>query len=768
MSQALRLVVLARVTEKFDPADHPRMPKGSVGGGRFKSLADRVIDALKNDDTALDGLSREQLRDMAGDMGVPMRRGISKVALIHEIKARAPKYRAERDAKAAEPNAPRRPSKRSGGRIASPEDAKAFLSEHYDSWREGLTPAQRKGLALYQSPAFAIMNGRLRRQDAAEIKADVDVTPALVERSEQATRDLRAAIAAAPPLTEPVVVHRSFSADQFGDLRPGRIVTDEGFVSTSLTEMDGGGGITGQGRPAIATVTLPAGTRAAAGSYRELVLAPGSKFRVKSVTKRGRTTHVEMELIPPPGEHDAPTSMSDLAHELDGLSTAEKRTKLEGFGYDPEQVDRLLAGQPARPSQRDVDPRLRTDPDAGPRREYRALRSSMLHGKDHDFSDLDEADLTELRGFMTADPRRDRLYDQSIAAIDKELKSRGGAPTKAAKKAGPARTPRVAPPSAVEVRRELLARPPAERRAYLDSLGPMSQAKANQLAKALGVQRYRGPDADGQVRPDSVFDNIVAHFADAPGDAPSRPAPSKAVAKVAAARASTPRLTPEQRSKLANDLGRRYVSGESIADLATSEGRSSSFVQKLLTDHGFQLRPRGAPTPRARKAQGAAQERQAAKATKAAAPKPLSATDHDALFTFMMDRDSQENGIPAGLLTQAKRQRLEHAGLIRTEGGRSFITDEGQRAYAERAPKRFDADGLAEELGAAKPDRTGIASRLAGLNKSQLTALARSANLNQRTGYVAEMYRKMSADELREYIANALDDAYRNPRFHWR
>lgn len=44
---------------------------------------------------------------------------------------------------------------------------------------------------------------------------------------------------------------------------------------------------------------LPKGTRAAAGSARELVLPPGSKFKVLDVKQRGGVTHVTMEHIPP-------------------------------------------------------------------------------------------------------------------------------------------------------------------------------------------------------------------------------------------------------------------------------------------------------------------------------------------------------------------------------------------------------------------------------------------------------------------------------------
>ncbi len=38
---------------------------------------------------------------------------------------------------------------------------KAFLTAHYGAWKEGLTPAQEKGLSFYQSPGYRLRD-RLR------------------------------------------------------------------------------------------------------------------------------------------------------------------------------------------------------------------------------------------------------------------------------------------------------------------------------------------------------------------------------------------------------------------------------------------------------------------------------------------------------------------------------------------------------------------------------------------------------------------------------
>lgn len=182
------------------------------------------------------------------------------------------------------PDAPRAPTK-----------DKAFLDEHYGEWRNNLSPAQDKAMRFYQSPGFALMNGQLRGLDRKDIKADVSFNDSDLERARKASKDLTSAIKKAPPLKEPMTVFRGFSADQFGDLKAGAEISDKGFVSTSLTNDVGSVGKAG--RQATAEIVLPKGTRAAAGSSREMVLPPGSKFRVHSVATRKGVPHYRMELV---------------------------------------------------------------------------------------------------------------------------------------------------------------------------------------------------------------------------------------------------------------------------------------------------------------------------------------------------------------------------------------------------------------------------------------------------------------------------------------
>src|SRR6185369_7362331 len=73
----------------FSEALHPRNPKGSVGGGRFRSIVDRVVDALSEwkkgngPDDPLKDFNRDQLLKAAKAHGHTFRRGAS----IEEIKA---------------------------------------------------------------------------------------------------------------------------------------------------------------------------------------------------------------------------------------------------------------------------------------------------------------------------------------------------------------------------------------------------------------------------------------------------------------------------------------------------------------------------------------------------------------------------------------------------------------------------------------------------------------------------------------------------------
>jgi hypothetical protein len=278
----------------WNPDAHPRGPDGRFirkGGGsaasgkaksarptRSKAGGGQPATKSKTAPTS-DGGKTKQDGTSGGD--TPKRQTRSKPA-------------AKSDAK---PAGKKTPAAKTGTKPVAtpPAKDKAFLDSHYGEWKNNLSPAQEKAMRFYQSPGFALMNGQLRGLDKKDIKADVSFDDADLARAAKASKDLKSAIRKAPPLQEPMTVYRGFSADQFGDLEPGMQIQDKGFVSTSITNDVGSVGRAT--RQATAEIVLPRGTKAAAGSSREMVLPPGSKFRVQSVTTRKGVPHVVMELV---------------------------------------------------------------------------------------------------------------------------------------------------------------------------------------------------------------------------------------------------------------------------------------------------------------------------------------------------------------------------------------------------------------------------------------------------------------------------------------
>lgn len=183
-----------------------------------------------------------------------------------------------------------KPTPLTKGRVFTDEvEGRKWINDEYGGWRKGLTAKEDTGIAFYQSPGYELMNGQLRGTAVTAPVKDL-------ARAKDATKGLKAAIAKAPPTTQDMTVFRGFSAEQF-ELKAGSIVTDQGFVSTAIVKK-GTGAVSQYGEQAIASIRLPVGTKVAAGTTRELILAPGSQFRILSAAKKGKTWQVEMELLP--------------------------------------------------------------------------------------------------------------------------------------------------------------------------------------------------------------------------------------------------------------------------------------------------------------------------------------------------------------------------------------------------------------------------------------------------------------------------------------
>jgi hypothetical protein len=171
------------------------------------------------------------------------------------------------------------------------QESTAFLKEHYGQWKAGLSKEEKYALAVYQSPSgFPIMNAILRgKKPLPGSEADQKV-------AKKAIKGLKAAIDKAPGLPSDTAVWRGFSKAQFGELKPGDVIDDAGFLSTSLYR-DGAGAFPGGGGTGpqyLSRIRLPKGTKAAGGDVKELTLPPGAKMRVVAGTEKGV---LELELI---------------------------------------------------------------------------------------------------------------------------------------------------------------------------------------------------------------------------------------------------------------------------------------------------------------------------------------------------------------------------------------------------------------------------------------------------------------------------------------
>lgn len=114
------------VEAAFDPTKHPRNPKGSPGGGRFRSMVDRLKDAItehqkgKGADHPFDGFDREQLRRVAKARGIELKRGEDRDSIAHKLldhlggakpgKSTTPKPKAKATPRPRKPPAPLTPA----------------------------------------------------------------------------------------------------------------------------------------------------------------------------------------------------------------------------------------------------------------------------------------------------------------------------------------------------------------------------------------------------------------------------------------------------------------------------------------------------------------------------------------------------------------------------------------------------------------------------------------------------------------------------------
>lgn len=297
----------------FDPSKHLRNPKGSAGGGRFRSNVDKVKDAIAAHKAGtgkghpLDGFDREQLRKVAKARGIELKRGedrdsIAAKLLAHLGSDAEPKKAESKPApniepKAKSPKTPKaapvtepipnghggtvRPLKKGPGGYSqlTSEKAQAMQDEMHDPW----TPEERAALEKYTGPGYVHINNALR----GKTKGSKAVAAT--------TADIRTAMG---PTPRNVVSYRSTRPDAFGfngrfipegeeQSLVGRTFHDPGFTSTSIAARSN--------QPVRLRISVPAGTKAAYveslsknRSEQELLLDAGTHFKITKAERDAR------------------------------------------------------------------------------------------------------------------------------------------------------------------------------------------------------------------------------------------------------------------------------------------------------------------------------------------------------------------------------------------------------------------------------------------------------------------------------------------------
>lgn len=295
------------LSRAFNAAAHPRNPKGSSGGGRFRSLVDRIKDAIAEHHKSggkgdpFEGFNREQLRKVAKARGIELKRGEDRESiaakLLADLGAKDEGKPPKADAKAAHKAADELPSE------MSPEDVKARIPARFtvnddtETGRlqgvRGLTAAQKRTgeKALYDYMA-----------------EDGEAAPSRIrEPGPNKARDAIDAVMAHSATSDPVVVWRGLSKPEalFGDLlgrnMTGQTVHDPNFQSTSpqrdvaefYAKDDG----------IVLRLEVPAGTRAVHLGHDddEVLLDRGSDLKVLADTgpeTRPRLVVVSVEQPP--------------------------------------------------------------------------------------------------------------------------------------------------------------------------------------------------------------------------------------------------------------------------------------------------------------------------------------------------------------------------------------------------------------------------------------------------------------------------------------
>ena len=269
----------------FTEALHPRNPKGSAGGGRFRSLAERVADAIKGGGgkpDALDGFNTRQLKTAAKQSGISVSPGMSDAALrqaLHEH--HGGKALPKKATKAAKKAAPTRVAQGEAALAAAPiamPDLDGGGARGFDTLPDG----ELHALRFFRGEGYRQITPALYRGKASPaVQERIDHLDSVMKRSRlerdvvtyRGVTDIRKLVGAR-------AAQEDLSGAQF---------TDRAFLSTSADEVQAKffsrkGAKTSDTRPTVFRYTIPKGTAAVKLSgvkhESELLLQRGLTFRI--------------------------------------------------------------------------------------------------------------------------------------------------------------------------------------------------------------------------------------------------------------------------------------------------------------------------------------------------------------------------------------------------------------------------------------------------------------------------------------------------------
>jgi hypothetical protein len=177
------------------------------------------------------------------------------------------------------------------------------------AWEETLTPNQEAAFKAYKAESFAIVNPLLR--------SDIAETAATRAKAQSLIRDIDSAIGGST-LESPAMVTRGIALDkqapefiqQWKAIRPGDVLTDKGYMSTTLNPEGVGFGEKGSWSAygVRLDIMVPKGTPGVlldnftfdkiASREEELLLGRNTRLLVHKVVAEGRKMTITAEVIP--------------------------------------------------------------------------------------------------------------------------------------------------------------------------------------------------------------------------------------------------------------------------------------------------------------------------------------------------------------------------------------------------------------------------------------------------------------------------------------